>query len=216
MNVAELQAKIGTTPDGAWGPLSRAALLATFTNKQANGVTPAEMRQFAERLGCSLNQLHAVAEVESSGGGFERTGRPKILYERHYFDRLTKGRWSPSSFSNPQPGGYSISSWDKLSDACGHDPDAAFASCSWGRFQVMGAHWQALGYVSPYALAWTTAQSEGDHFELLARFIEANRLQDEMRAISTNPDDCRAFASAYNGRGYARLGYHKKLAREMA
>jgi hypothetical protein len=38
-----------------------------------------------------------------------------------------------------------------------------------------------------------------------------------LAALSANPDDCRAFARAYNGPGYEANGaYHVKLARAMA
>lgn len=193
----------------------REKLIAEFTNKEANAISAAGLQGFADRLGVSLKQLNAVAAVESAGGGFDNKGRPKILFERHWFHRLTNGRWSVKDYSNPRWGGYRQSSWGKLLDACERDPDAAFASASWGKFQVMGLHWSRLGYLSSYAMAWTTAQSEGDHYEMLARYIEAFGLVDEMQALSTNPDDCRAFAKGYNGPAYARNKYHIKLARAM-
>lgn len=210
-----LQSLVGTVADGKWGPASRAALLARFVNTATPAITPGQLQAFADRLGVSLRQLAAVASVESSGGGFDAQGRPKILFERHVFHRLTKGRWSPSAFSNPARGGYGESSWEKLVFACGADPDAAFASASWGKFQVMGFHAEALGYASSFALALSTTVSEAAHYELLCRFIEANRLVTAMRAISADPKDCRAFARAYNGPAYAQNRYDEKLARAM-
>lgn len=215
MNIAELQKAIGTAPDGKWGPASRAALLDHFTNTKAPAITPGQMQIIADRLSVSLRQLRAVALVESSGSGFDRQGRPKILFERHYFHRLTNGKWSPAIFSDSKPGGYGDDSWNKLLAACGRDPDAAFASCSWSAFQVMGAHWKALGYGSPFALAESTVKDEAAHYELLARFIERNNLTGAMSAISTDPEDCRAFARSYNGPRYADGKYHEKLARAM-
>ncbi len=215
MTIAELQEAIGTPADGLWGPASRAALLAFFANTSAPAITVAEMDAFAARLGCSLRQLAAVATVESSGGGFDRAGRPKILFERHYFHRLTDGRWSPAVFSDPEAGGYEVSSWDKLAAACGRAPDAAFASASWGKFQVMGAHWHMLGYASPFELAASCRVGEVAHYELLARFLEENNLLPQLRALSSNAEDCRAFARAYNGPRYERHAYHTKLARAL-
>lgn len=215
MDITGLQRAIGTTPDGQWGPASRAAMLDKFTNKSAPAITPGQMQAFADRLGVSLRQLAAVARVESSGGAFDEWGRPKILYERHKFHGLTGGKWSVTFWSNPQRGGYGEHSWDKLLMACGKDPDAAFSSCSWGKFQVMGMHWKALGYSSPYALAQSTVTAEAAHYDLLARFIERNNLAQAMRSISTDPEDCRAFARAYNGKDYAAGAYHLKLAKAM-
>jgi len=216
LNISGLQSRIGTTPDGKWGPKSSAALLAHFTNLAAPAVSPEDIAAYAARLGCKIKQLNAVAKVESAGGGFDKTGKPKILFERHWFHRLTGGKWSVAPFSNPSPGGYGESSWRKLESACAHDPDAAFSSASWGKFQVMGGHWAKLGYPSAYAMAWTTVQSEADHYEMLVRYIEAFGLREELQALSANPDDCRAFAKGYNGPAYERFDYHEKLAEAMA
>ncbi|GAM05822.1 MULTISPECIES: N-acetylmuramidase domain-containing protein [Novosphingobium] len=216
MNIVELQSAVGAKPDGIWGPKSRAALLTAFTNTQAPAITDAEEAELAERLHVSVKQLRAVAQVESSGGGFDRQGRPKILYERHKFHKYTGGRWSVTAFSNPRYGGYSESSWDKLAGAIvTGDVDAAFMACSWGKFQVLGQWWDEFGFASPFAFAFSTVASELKHYELLAHYVEYNELNDEMAALSTDPDDCRAFARAYNGGAYARLGYHTKLAAAM-
>ena len=56
---------------------------------------------------------------------------------------------------------------------------------------------------------------EEAHYELLARFIEFNGLKDELRALSSNPEDCRAFAMAYNGKSYEVNSYHTKLAKAL-
>lgn len=215
MLVTDLQRKLGVAPTARWDAAAQAALLAHFTNRDANAVASTDLDRFAQRLGCSAKQIVAVAMVESGGAGFDTAGRPKILFERHLFHRLTQGRWSPASFSQAQGGGYKESSWEKLGAACGHDPDAAFSSASWGKFQVLGMHWAKLGYPSPYALAWTTAQSEGDHYELLIRYIETFGLKPAIRQLSANPETCRDFAKLYNGPGYRTFQYHIKLARAM-
>ena len=104
---------------------------------------------------------------------------------------------------------------EKLTLAACRDVDAAFASASWGKFQVMGAHWKALGYDSPLALAWSCVGSEAAHYELLARYIEHNNLAGAFRAISADLETCRAFADGYNGPGYRKFDYHSKIAARM-
>lgn len=215
MNVADLQRAIGAAPDGQWGPKSKAALVAHFTDSPPMLISTAEMDRIARRLGCSTRQLAAVAAVESSGSGFDATGKPRILFERHIFHRMTNGAFSPASFSQATYGGYSEPSWNKLADAAGCNPDAAFSSASWGRFQVMGMHWRTLGYSSAFDLAASCIGGEVDHFELLARFIEKNGLQDELAKLSSNPAACAPFARLYNGPDFARNSYDKKLARAM-
>lgn len=216
MDVKKLQATLGVKADGDFGPVSKEALRKHFVSTKTSAITDAEITTFASRLGCSAKQLRAVSTVESSGSGFDKDGRPKTLYERHLFHRQTGGKWSVAAYSNSSGGGYSESSWDKLAAACAKDPDAAFGSCSWGKFQVLGLHWSALKYAGPYDLAYSTVSGEAAHYELLARYIEANGLTDELRALSRDPDDCRAFAKAYNGSGYETYSYHTKLAKAMA
>jgi hypothetical protein len=215
MNITTLQQQIGATPDGIWGPKSKQALMDHFANTDAPTISASDIAGAAQRLGCSILQLNAVRHVEANGRGFDGAGRPKILFERHKFHRFTGGRFTPAPFSDASAGGYDVSSWRKLCDAVACDVDAAFMACSWGAFQVLGEWWDELGYPSPFALAWTTAQSEGDQLELLCRYIEFNRLQDELRAITSNPETCVAFASAYNGPGFRRFAYHTKLAAFM-
>lgn len=205
-----------TAADGHFGPASAAALLAAFTNPAAPVATPADIAAVAARLGCSVAQIRAVAAVESSGSGFNSNGRPKMLFERHMFHRATAGRWSPASFSNPVGGGYADSSWDKLIAAAAHDPGAAFASASWGKFQVLGLNWQGLGYDSAIDLAWATVTGEAAQYELFARFLERNNLLPAMRAISRDPATNVAFASHYNGPRYAKFRYDHQLAEHMA
>lgn len=218
MNIIELQRAIGTKPDGIWGKNSRDALLNTFTNVAPPSLNATEEKTFATRLGVSVKQLRAVATVEASGAGYDNKGRPKILYERHKFHKFTGGRFSVTPFSNPARGGYTENSWDKLVGAIvTGSVDAAFMSCSWGKFQVLGEYWDDFNYASPFAFAHSLVANEAAHYEMLCAYVEHFRLQDEMKAISTNADTCRAFAKAYNGGSYADIppGYHVKIANAM-
>lgn len=216
MNIIELQQAVGTKADGIWGKDSRDALLNTFTNTNAKPVSNADVAAFAKRLGVSAKQVAAVAAVESSGGGYDNKGRPKILFERQKFHKFTGGRFSVCAFSNPVRGGYNESSWDKLLGAIvTGEVDAAFMSCSWGKFQVMGEYWDDFGFASPFAFAHSTVASETAHYEMLCHYVETFKLQDEMARLSTDPETCRAFAKAYNGGDYATQGYHLKLAKAM-
>jgi len=202
--------------DAIVGPETRAAILAAFANTCAPAVSEAQISGFAKRLSCSVRQIKAIAKVESGGSAFDSKGRPKILFERHLFHRLTDGRFSPSIFSEAKGGGYDHSSWDKLIHAACRDAEAAFAAVSWGRFQVLGMHWSALGYTSPLSLAYSTVCTEAAHYELLCRYIETNKLSQHVQCLSAKASDNRAFARAYNGPAYERFAYHEKLAREMA
>jgi hypothetical protein len=142
-----------------------------------------------------------VRAVESAGRGFDADGRPKRLFERHKFHRFTGGRFSPSAFSQSSAGGYSLDAdgngindnWDKLSAAIATGAvDAAFMATSWGAFQIMGEWWDALGYQSPFAMAFACVASEAAHLDMLARYIEHFRLKPALAALTSNPATCRA------------------------
>lgn len=202
--------------DGVGGPATRAAIKAAFANTSAPAVTDADIVGFAERLQCSVRQIRAVAAVESSGGGFTDSGRPKILFERHYFHRLTNGRFGVSAWSNPKGGGYQeMDSWEKLAHAACQDPLAALASASWGKFQVMGAHAEKLGWENALAMAYSMVKSEAAHYEALVRYVWNFGLTEEIRKLSTNPADNEAFAKGYNGPAFRKFDYHNKLAKAM-
>lgn len=226
MNLRDLQLWLNAhgaslVVDGLRGPATRKAILDTFINLKAAAATPADIAQIAARLGGSPRQLAAVAKVESAGGGWDDKGRLKCLYERHYFWR--RMQVIIPLLSNPKPGGYTIDadgdgindSWEKVADAAMRSPIAAFESASWGKFQIMGAHAKSLGYGNAVEFVWALSRSEKAHYEALARFIETNGLTKAFRALSTNPDDCRAFAKGYNGAAYEKGGYHRKLAEAM-
>lgn len=213
MTVEDLQHAIGAVVDGKFGPASSALLLKAFTNTAAPAANHNDKVSVASRLGCTVEAINAVASVESSGSGFDATGKPKMLFERHLFHRLTDGKWSPAIYSNAFGGGYDQNSWEKLIAACSKDPDAAFSACSWGKFQVLGMHWSKLGYASPYELAHSCVRGEGEQYELLARYVETFGLLHAIRTISANPETCREFAKLYNGPNYVKFDYHAKLAR---
>jgi hypothetical protein len=220
MNATELQQWLnahGATlvADGQCGPLTREAIRTVFANDCAPAIDDAGIEVIAASLGCSAKQVRAVASVESSGSGYDKAGRPKILFERHKFHQLTDGKYGLSVYSNPQAGGYAFDSWEKLTLAACKDADAAFMATSWGKFQVLGMHWAALGYPSPIDMAYSTVTSEAAHYDMLARYVEHNHLKPALQALSTNPETCRAFAAAYNGAAYRKFNYHVKLAEAM-
>lgn len=201
--------------DGKCGMMTRAAIAAVFSNKNAPAINDADLLVVASRLGCTTKQIRAVAAVESGGGAYDTEGRPKILFERHLFDRFTDGAHSICAWSNPKGGGYAEDSWQKLENAACADATAAFKATSWGKFQVLGMHSDALGYASPLDMAYSTVTAEAAHYEMLARYLEKNGLVKAIRALSTNAADNVAFAKGYNGAGYLKFDYHNKLARAM-
>lgn len=204
--------------DGVVGPRTKDAILRVFTNRNAPPITRAEIVGFAASLGVQPYQLQAFATVESNGAGYLRSGLPKILWERHYFWRRLRIRIP--LVSDPAPGGYTLDSnrnglndsWEKLLIGCERDPVAAFESASWGKFQIMGAHWKALGYPSPFHFAYSHTLSESGHYKAFVKFIQANRLAQLLRQTSTDPNDNIPLVRRYNGPGFRKNAYHIRLA----
>jgi hypothetical protein len=214
---------MGWTPrllvDGSAGPRTREAFYGLFANRNAPAVTIGQIEAFAARLGGTVKQLRAVAAVESSGGGFLPSGHPKILWERHYFFKRLKLKIP--LLSDPAPGGYTQDadkdgindSWEKLVDGAMRNPFSAIESASWGKFQVMGAWWEKLGYHGALSFAWSMRESEAGHYEAMVRYIEVFGGKALFQRIDGSPANCRAFAEFYNGP--KQRGYDTRIAAEM-
>ena len=231
-----IQQWAGVTADGVPGPktaeaiiakaglgpsFDRQAFLARYVNKAAPAIGAQDMAAAAARLDVSAKHIEMVRKVESGGRSFDYAGRPVILFEPHIFHRRTSGRFSPSSFSyarwgaKPYPKGFD-GRWAQMADAAARDEQAALESASWGLFQIMGFHWQALGYASAQDFAAQMAASEAGHLEAVVRFIEKNGLAPALRRCRAgDPDSCREFAKRYNGSGYEKNRYHEKMAEAL-
>lgn len=176
-------------------------------------LTETDFTKAAERLGVDVAAVKAVAEVESGPyGAFLPTGEPVILYERHIFRRLTKGRFDKShpDLSNPKAGGYGKVSDQhaKLQRAVILDREAALQSCSWGLFQVLGLNWQSLGYENLQAFINAMYKDEAAHLDSFLRYVEVNNLARHLRTKNWS-----AFAKIYNGPAYKVYQYDVKLAK---
>ena len=125
----------------------------TLTNEQ--------IKDLANKNGIEYAGLKAVVEVEASGKGFIGDV-PKILYEPHIMHRLlTKKNYitirnnlmkAHPNLCYPRWGTYKYGAesiqHSRLEIASQFNRDTALESCSWGLGQVMGFHWQSLGYES--------------------------------------------------------------------
>ena len=156
--------------------------------------------------------LWAVLSVETSGSGYLVDRRPKILFERHIFHRLTGGQYDASNpdISAPTPGGYGPSGahqYDRLQAALQLDEDAALKSASWGLGQIMGGNFQFAGYDDVDDMVQDFVGSEDAQLLGMAHFIDAGGLGAKLAA-----QDWAGFARAYNGPNYAANAYDAKLA----
>lgn len=234
MTIRTLHDRIGITPDvpgygKVFGPRSKAALFKTVQNLKAPGLTDADLVAFASRMNLPVGHVKGVNEVEAPRGSFTDDGIVSLLYERHVAYRnsdnaVSLAKQRPDLFASRGygRGGYGPYSaqFDKVADACGYDPDAAFAGASWGAFQVLGENARNLGYASPFDMVMALRESEAAHLDCFRRFIEHKKhyrtkrpLIDHLRECRPgDPDSCIPFVEGYNGTGFREFDYHKKLA----
>lgn len=182
----------------------------------------ADIQQAAATLDCDPAALLAVIQTESRGDGFLADGSVTILFERHVMRRrMIKHGIEPSDIGlaehhwpdlvNRQPGGYlgGMAEHRRLNTARTIHEQSALESTSWGLFQIMGFHWQRLGFADVHTMVATLSLSEQSQLDLLVRFIQTDR-GDLLSALQTH--NWKAFAHGYNGPAYAKNQYDQKLA----
>lgn len=175
-------------------------------------LTEADYKKAAEIIGCDVATIKAVAKVESNGGGFNSDSSPKILFEGHWFHRLTKGKYTNlinRNISYPKwiRKFYKENQHKRLQKAVLLDRDAALKSASWGKFQIMGFNYDKCGFATIQEFINAMYKSEGAQLNAFVNFIISRNLDDELR----NKDWAR-FAYYYNGTGFAKNKYDTKLA----
>lgn len=174
----------------------------------AGKLTKEGIERVAAVIGCNVPTVKAVIAIESAGFGFLPDGRPRQLYERHIFSRLTDGKFDviAPTVSNPKYGGYNEDSYRKLYIATQLDAEAALQSCSWGIGQVMGFNWRLCGERSLHGFMLAMHHNEDVQLTLMANFIRNVGAADELARR-----DWAGFARIYNGAAYARNKYDVKL-----
>ena len=172
----------------------------------------ADFEAVAAELGCEVEAVQAVVEVESGSlGAFAPNGKPVILYEPHIFSRRTNRQydashptisyrsWDASKYPRTQDG-----RWAQLREAYALDPEAAVASASWGLFQIMGFNHGVCGFATAKEFVSDMSRSQAQQLKAFAKFVKANNLADELVR-----KDWEGFAAGYNGQGqverYGRL-----------
>jgi len=218
--VRAAQARYGLVVDGLAGPKTLLAL--QVDGKQPGQLGADDLRRAAAQLDVKLASIRAVNEVESRGPGFLPDGRPVILFERHIMHRQlraaghdadTLARHYPN-IVNPKRGGYMSKAAEHLRLARALDIDHACAlpSASWGMFQIMGYHWERLGYASVQEFAEAMRQGEAEQLDAFVRFV----LADPALHKALKGQKWGAFAGMFNGPAYKDNFYDVRLARAFA
>lgn len=238
-DVSALQRQLGISADGIYGPRTEAAVRA-FQERSGlvvdgiagpvtlarlspgKALTERDLQGAADALGADLASIKAVTEVESRGSGFLPDGRPVILFERHVMHRRLSqiGRDAAllsgylGGVINATPGGYlgGEKEHDRLTLARQIDPVCAVESASWGLFQIMGLHWEALGYASALEFERLMCESEGRQLEAFVRFVAGS----PGVHVALRKRNWLAFAAGYNGPQFSKNQYDTRLAAAYA
>lgn len=167
--------------------------------------------QAADALNISPLLIQAVFEQESDGDGFLKDGRVKILFERHVFVRNLKKYnidiaeelnrdWSNADILNPAPyksGEYGkyTEQYTKLDRAKRINADCALMACSWGRAQILGENYRALGYPSVKHFV-DVVSDKNRRLEAFVKYLQNK--PEALRALRDT--DFNRFSKLYNGR----------------
>lgn len=115
-----------------------------------------------------------------------------------------------SNICNASAGGYAggAAEWDRLQEAAKYDSESAYASASYGGFQIMGFNHNRCGFNKPSDLMLAFAKSESNQFLGLCSFVRS----DANLLAALRKKDWATFAQGYNGSDYRRNKYDEKLA----
>lgn len=173
----------------------------------------AKAAQIAQTLNCEPASVLAVADVESGGRKDLPDGRPQILFEAHWFGKLTGYRYN---MAHPRISSYEwnrslyvggAGEYDRLAEAMRLDVNAALQSASWGLFQIMGFNYRACGFATVQEFVDAIKGDDDADMVAFINFVRANGQM--LQALRTK--DWRTFARLYNGPG-AVASYSAKLA----
>jgi len=180
-------------------------------------LTDLDIPRLGRVIGCGEDEIRAVIEVETAGGGFDAQGRPKMLFEPHIFwselapERRETAAGQGLAYPKWKPGAYPKDSYPRMELAIRIDRAAALRSASWGLGQILGRNARAAGFADAETMVAAFCDTEAAHLRAMIQFIQTEGLDDDLRR-----HDWSGFARGYNGAGYAAHGYHTRLAAAFA
>jgi hypothetical protein len=176
-----------------------------------------DLPRIASKIGCGEDELHAFMDVEASGSGFDKKGRPKMLFEPHVFYRnLPVSKRDEAvraglAYKAWKPGNYPADSYPRLLKAMAIDETAALKAASWGLGQILGENHKMVGYATPHQMVRAFMEDEEKHLKATVAFLIEAGIADDLKAHRW-----AVVARVYNGKEYARHNYHGRMAMAYA
>lgn len=178
-----------------------------------SGLTEEDFRLVSEELDVEVAAIKAVVQIEAGSQmkGFWAPGVPVINFDRTMYARYrTKAASKAGAKGESVPAGltgYARQEWTQLINARKVNADGANMGTFWGMFQIGGFNYKIAGCESVNEFVRLMAYSELEQLELFAAFITNAGMLPDLRSRNW-----AAFSRKYNGPGYARRGYHTKMA----
>ncbi|WP_261388050.1 N-acetylmuramidase family protein [Candidatus Pantoea soli] len=202
----------GPTMRRLYGNITPVKTIKISLDTTLSQVTDEMYVSMAKALNCEPAAIKAVVMSESRQSPFDASGRPTILYKRHYFSRLTNHQYDKShpdiSGEAYEVYGKSGAQYDKLNKAIALDRTAALQSASWSTFQIMGSNYATSGYANVEAFVQGMNTISG---QVYAFVNHVSHIPSLLNAIL--PKNWASFARHYNSVNYKRNNYDVKLSR---
>lgn len=171
-----------------------------------NRLIIASIKAEAFRIGVEQEALAAFVEIESGGRGFDKNGKIIIQFEPSWFKRKApyapSGKWSLNKVERQSK------EWEAFNEAFRLDANAAMESTSIGLGQVMGFHYNRLGYSSVGQMWDDAKKGEDRQIFQMAEFVRT----DSRLIKALKEKNWHLVAVYYNGAGYMEIA--KRYGRE--
>lgn len=189
---------------------------ATDSLSRYSGLTDEDFKIVAQELNVEIAAIKAVVEIEAGKQmkGFYAPGVPVVNFERSMFNRYrANGGGKPDKSAKIPSGlkGYALKEWTQLTNARHVNARAADLGTFWGMFQIGGFNYKACGCETIEEFVERMSYSELEQLELFAQFIKKGGMLPDLQKRHW-----ASFARKYNGAGYAKRGYHTRMAEAYA
>lgn len=193
-----------------------------ITPEGRHGVlTEQDYKEVAEELGVEVAAIKAVVEIEAGKAhkGFWAENKPIINFDLTMFRKAAArnkvslagaAKTHPVIFARPNAAKYGsqqAGQQARLDAARQVHNLSGIEGTFWGMFQIGGFNWKRCGTSSPEEFVELMSRSERDQLELFGKFLTETGLLKHLQE-----KNWASFARGYNGSGYAKKGYHTRLA----
>lgn len=174
-------------------------------------LTEEDFELVAGELGVETAAIKAVVSIEAGSQmrGFLAPGVPVVNFDNTMYVRFRKKGSGPDKEAKVPGGisGYGLREWTQLTNARHTDNRAALLGTFWGMFQIGGFNYSRCGCKDVEEFVELMSYSELEQLELFAAFIANAGMLTDLKN-----KNWASFARKYNGPGYAKRGYHTRMA----